>query len=184
MDLIAFIVIALVLSIDSFTVSLASGIVIKRLTLNGVLKIAVLFGFFQAMMPLIGWLSGIGIKSLISDLDHWIAFGLLCLVGFKMVYDSLKGGEEIKNDNPLKTGLLVTLGVATSIDALAIGMSFAFLDVSIFVLIIIIGIITFIMASIGVFLGNRFGKVLDRRVMVVGGIVLVVLGVKILVEHL
>ncbi len=184
MDIVAFIVIALVLSIDSFTVSLASGIVIKRLTLNSVLKIAVLFGFFQALMPLIGWLSGIGIKSLISDLDHWIAFVLLCLVGCKMIYDSVKEEDEITEKNPLKTGLLVTLAIATSIDALAIGMSFAFLDVSIFVLIVIIGIITFSMVSIGVYLGNRFGKVLDRRVMIVGGIVLIGLGVKILVEHL
>lgn len=182
MDIITIIVIAIGLAMDSFSVSVPSGMAIKHLRVSNTLKIAIFFGAFQAIMPLIGWLSGLSLRSFISEVDHWVAFGLLSLIGCKMIYESFKktGRKEI---NPLNVYVLLLLSIATSIDALAVGISFAFLRISI-VAPIIIGIITFLLSFISVFVGKKFGGFFENKIRILGGLILIGIGTKIFLEHL
>ncbi len=171
------------LAMDAFAVSITSGITIKDLRINHALRIAIFFGLFQAVMPIIGWLAGLSLRDLISSVDHWVAFGLLGFIGCKMIYESIKmepGGEKI---NPLNVYVLLILSVATSIDALAVGLSFAFLKISIAVPVVIIGVITFLLSFLGVFVGDRFGHFFENKIELVGGLILIGIGVKILIEH-
>ncbi|TES91955.1 MAG: manganese efflux pump [Candidatus Cloacimonadota bacterium] len=184
MSIITIIFIAFGLAIDAFAVSVTSGITIKNLRINNALKIAVFFGLFQAVMPVIGWLTGLSLRDFISGVDHWIAFGLLSLIGCKMIYESTKIGSSKKEINPLNVYVLLILSIATSIDALAIGVSFAFLQLSIATPVIVIGTVTFLLSFLGVFVGNRFGHFFENKIEIAGGLVLIGIGIKILVEHL
>ena len=184
MDIIIIIFIAFGLAMDAFAVSITSGITIKHLKINNALKIALFFGSFQAFMPLIGWLAGLSLRDFISGVDHWIAFGLLSFVGCKMIYESIKLESGEKKIKPLNAYILVMLSIATSIDALAVGVSFAFLKISIATPVIVIGAVTFLLSFLGVFIGNRFGHFFEKKIEVVGGLVLIGIGIKILIEHL
>jgi putative Mn2+ efflux pump MntP len=184
MDLITVTFIAFGLAMDAFAVSITSGITIKQLRIRNALKIAMFFGAFQAIMPIVGWLAGLSLRDFISGVDHWIAFGLLSLIGCKMIYESIKMESSQKVINPLNIYVLLMLSVATSIDALAVGVSFAFLKVSIITPVIVIGIVTFVLSLLGVFVGDKFGRFFEKKIEIVGGLILIGIGIKILVEHL
>lgn len=184
MDLLTTLIIALGLAMDCFTVSITSGIIIRNLKVRHAVKIALFFGLFQAFMPCIGWLAGVGMKNLITGFDHWIAFGLLVLVGGKMIYESFKIEGAKKESNPLNIYVLLMLSIATSIDALAIGVTLAFLNTLIIMPVVIIGAVTFIVSFLGIYAGNKFGHIFGSKIEAVGGLVLIAIGVKILIDHL
>ena len=184
MEMITVIAIAFGLAMDAFAVSLTSGIAIRHLRIKHALKLAIFFGSFQAIMPLIGWLAGLSLKDFISGVDHWIAFGLLSLIGCKMIYESFKIEPAVRAINPLNVYVLLILSVATSIDALAIGVSFAFLRISIATPIIVIGVVTFLLSFLGTFVGNRFGHFFEKKIEILGGFILIGIGIRILVQHL
>ena len=184
MDTLSTIFIGLGLSMDALAVSITSGASIKGLRVQHALKIALSFGLFQAIMPLIGWLAGLSLRNLISDIDHWIAFGLLTLIGFKMIYESFKLEAAEKKGNPLDGYVLLLLSIATSIDALAVGISFALLKITIASTVAIIGGITFCLCFAGTFVGNKVGHFFENKLEIAGGLVLVGMGIKILIEHL
>lgn len=184
MDFLAVLLIAIGLAMDAFAVSIARGIALKKLRVHHALIIAAFFGLFQALMPVLGWLAGLGLKDFISEIDHWIAFGLLSLIGINMILESRrleKAEEPIKG---LSLQVLFVLAVATSIDALAVGLSFAFLKISIATPALIIGAITFGLSFSGVYIGNRIGHLLESKIEVIGGLILIGIGIKILLEHL
>ena len=178
------VIIAVGLAMDAFAVSITSGITIKRLHINHALKIALFFGLFQAIMPIIGWLAGLSLRDYISAIDHWIAFGLLSFIGCKMIYESITVQSSKKEINPLNVYVLLVLSIATSIDALAVGISFAFLKVSIVTPVIIIGTVTFLLSYLGVYIGDRIGHFFENKIEIAGGILLIGIGIKILVEGL
>ncbi len=184
MELIILILIAIALAMDAFAVSISSGIILKEVKLQHALKIAFFTGFFQAFFTFLGWLGGTYIAYLISDIDHWIAFSLLFLIGSKMIYESRKDSEEEKTFNPLKYRVLLLLGIATSIDAFAIGLSFAVLKIPILIPSILIGIVAFGFSVLGVLIGNKVGQIFGNRVEILGGIILIGIGLNILIEHL
>jgi len=184
MDIFTIILIAFGLSMDALAVSVTSGITIKRLKVNNALRIALFFGGFQAFMPIIGWLAGLSLLDFISGVDHWVAFGLLAFIGCKMIYESVKMKSGREESNPLSLYVLLVLSVATSIDALAVGLSFAFLQISIATPVIVIGTVTFLLSLLGVFAGNRFGHFFENKIEIVGGFILIGIGIKILMEHL
>lgn len=184
MDAMTIIAIAFGLAMDAFAVSITSGITIKRLKINNALKIALFFGLFQAIMPLVGWLAGLSLRGFIAEIDHWIAFGLLSFIGCKMIYESITVQSSEKQINPLNIYVLLMLSVATSIDALAVGVSFAFLKISIVTPVMVIGTITFVLSFFGVFVGNRIGHFFENKIEIAGGLILIGIGVKILLEHL
>lgn len=174
------------LSMDAFAVSICKGLGMSKLNKKQAVVIALYFGGFQALMPLIGWLLGIRFQQYITAVDHWIAFILLAIIGGKMIYEAVKGEEEeieVK-DAPLDHKELVVLAIATSIDALAVGITFAFLDTPILPAIAIIGITTFIISAIGVAAGNFFGSKYKNKAEIAGGLILILIGLKILLEHL
>lgn len=169
---------------DAFAVSVTSGLTIKKLHINNALKIATFFGMFQAIMPVIGWSAGLGFRGFISGVDHWIAFGLLSLIGFKMIFESRAMDSDKKSTDPLNIYTLLILSVATSIDALAVGLSLSLLNISIINPSIIIGVTTFMFSFAGVYIGKRAGHFFEKKIETAGGIILIVIGVKILIEHL
>jgi len=184
MNVLSIVLIAIGLAMDAFAVSITTGIVLRKNMLKNSLIIAGYFGFFQALMPLIGWFVGLQFKEYIEKIDHWIAFLLLGFIGFKMIYEAVKErGEQEEAIDPLNKKTLLFLAIATSIDALVVGVSFAFLEVSIASSIIIIGIITFIICFIGVYLGKKFGQLFKSKAELFGGALLVLIGFKILIEH-
>jgi putative Mn2+ efflux pump MntP len=176
--------IAVGLAMDSFAVSITNGIAMKNTGINYALRIAMFFGLFQAGMPIIGWLAGLGVIEFISGFDHWAAFSLLCMIGGRMIYESTKIEPKKTEAKIQSISVLLMLSIATSIDALAVGLSFAFLEVAIVIPIIVIGTITFLLSFVGVFVGNRFGGFLGKRIETVSGLVLIGIGIKILAEHL
>jgi len=169
---------------DSFAVSVTSGLMIKKVNLSGFLKFCFVLALFQAMMPVIGWLLGKELKVYIESSDHWIAFSLLLLIGGKMIWEGSKKGEKKKKFDPLNNIILLGLGLATSIDALVVGLSFGFLDVTIIYPVLIIGITTFVITVCGLFLGGKLHKGVNLRIEIFGGIVLIGIGIKILIQHL
>jgi putative Mn2+ efflux pump MntP len=183
MDVISTVILACGLSMDALAVSICSSLALDEIKWKHALTFGLFFGIFQAGMPLIGWLAGIGFRSLIKDIDHWIAFGLLLLIGGKMVVESFKKECRTK-PNPLSLHVLLGLSVATSIDALAAGVSFGFLNLNIFTVITIIGVITFTLSTLGARIGKRLGCHFGERVELLGGIILVGIGTKILIQHL
>jgi putative Mn2+ efflux pump MntP len=175
--------IALGLAMDCFAVSVSRGIAADKDRLRNALALAVSFGAFQAVMPFLGWQMGVGLIDLISGIDHWIAFGLLAVVGVKMMHESRKDEAE-KVCKPLSLSLLLMLSFATSIDAFAVGLSFAFLKIDIMMAALLIGVVSFFLAFAGFYLGCRAGKLCGSRAELAGGILLICIGVKILMEHL
>ena len=176
-------VIAVGLSMDAFAVSICKGLSVRRLKPRHNLICGLYFGGFQALMPVIGWLLGRQFESLIKSIDHWIAFALLVLIGANMIREAVKNEEENLNDS-FSPKTMLPLAVATSIDALAVGVTFAFLYVSIVPAVSMIGATTFILSAVGVKIGNVFGAKYKSKAELVGGIVLIAMGVKILIEHL
>ena len=180
---ITILLIALGLAMDSFSVAIANGLATKTFQVTKAIKIGTFFGFFQAIMPVIGWYAGVHVIDLIADYDHWVAFFLLAFIGSKMIYESIKK-ESDSFVSSLSFKVLIILSVATSIDALAVGLSLSLLQVSIIVPAVVTGVVTFLLSFFGVYLGGRFGSVLKSRVESLGGIILVAIGLKILLEHL
>jgi putative Mn2+ efflux pump MntP len=184
MDIVTILLIAFGLAMDTFAVSIATGITTdakhKR---RNALVMASFFGGFQMLMPLIGWAVGLSLQNIIVGIDHWIAFGLLTVIGGKMIYDSTKKETE-SNTSVLRIATLVTLAVATSIDALMVGLSFAFLQISIVVPIVVIGVVTFSLSVAGFIFGHMLGQIFEHRIKIVGGLVLIAIGLKILIDHL
>lgn len=176
------------LSMDAFAVSICKGLGMKRLNMKQALVIGLFFGGFQALMPLIGWALGTQLADFITPIDHWIAFVLLVVIGGKMLLDAFRGGDEEEAGEPKDTSLdfkeLLMLAIATSIDALAVGITFAFLGVNIVCAIVIIGVTTFVLSVGGVAVGHAFGARYEKGATIAGGIVLILIGCKILLEHL
>jgi putative Mn2+ efflux pump MntP len=183
MDLFAVVFIAVGLAMDAFAVSIAKGIVIERKRRESAFLLASFFGGFQMLMPAVGYFAGLSFREIIMGVDHWIAFGLLAIIGSKMIYDSGRKETE-KEEATLKIHTLVTLSVATSIDALMVGLSFAFIQTSILEPILAIGLITFSLSFIGFFFGCGIGRVFGNRIKIVGGLILIIIGVQIFLEHL
>jgi putative Mn2+ efflux pump MntP len=183
MNLITIILIAVGLAMDAFAVSVASGIAIKRQRLRNAFKFGIFFGSFQVIMPVVGWLAGLRLKDFVMNIDRWIAFGLLVFIGCKMIYESFKL-EEKEEAASYGLNTMLLLSVATSMDALAVGLSFAFLGVSITTPVIIIGVVTFMLSFLGIFIGESIGHFFERKLEALGGLVLIGIGIKILLEHL
>jgi putative Mn2+ efflux pump MntP len=184
MNLISIFIIALGLAMDAFAVSIVSGVTIQRMHIRHALKIAVFFGGFQALMPLLGWLCGSWATEYVQVFDHWVAFGLLLAIGAKMIHESFQMKENDSQKDPLNIYILFGLAVATSIDAFAVGLTFSFLTGTILAPILIIGVITFALSFAGTYLGDRFGHLFENKIEIAGGLILIGMGVKILIEHL
>lgn len=176
------------LSMDAFAVSICKGLGMKRLNMKQALVIGLFFGGFQALMPFLGWALGTQLADLITPIDHWIAFILLAVIGGKMLLDAFRGGDEDEaaeaKDAKLDLKELFMLAIATSIDALAVGITFAFLGVDIVFAIAVIGLTTFVISVAGVAVGHAFGARYEKGATIVGGVVLILIGLKILLEHL
>lgn len=175
--------IALALAMDAFAVALGAGILLDPLTGRHLFRLGFHFGLFQALMPILGWLAGRTVQHLIAAYDHWIAFGLLAFVGGKMLYEALHGDDESPNSDPTRGLSLVMLSIATSIDALAVGLTLAMLDVSIWTPALVIGLVAGTLTVAGMLLGRRVGILWGKRVEICGGLVLLGIGLKILLEH-
>lgn len=183
MNYIEIILIAVSLAADAFAVAICKGLSMKKIDINKSIIVGLYFGIFQGLMPIIGYLLGTTFKDLITSIDHWVAFVLLCSIGLNMIRESFSKEEDNCNDQvDLKT--MLPLSIATSIDALAIGITFAFLKVNIIVSSSIITITTFILSVIGVILGDKFGNKYKSKAEFIGGLVLILMGIKILLEHL
>lgn len=182
MDIITLFSLAVGLSMDAFAVSVCKGLAMKKLTVKKMIIVGLWFGGFQALMPVIGYMLGVQFKSRITAIDHWIAFLLLGIIGLNMIRDSRSEEEESASDSLAVKDMLI-LAVATSIDALAVGITFAFLNVNIFRAVSFIGVITFILSITGVKAGNVFGTRYKAKAELAGGIILILLGFKILLEH-
>ena len=185
MNILTIIVIAVGLAMDAFAVSIATGAAYKKLRANHAFRIAFAFGSFQAVMPVIGWLAGLTLREIIKNYDHWAAFILLVLIGGKMIYESFKIKSAQKKTDMLSTTMILTLALATSIDALAVGIAFSFLLAgSLAVAVIIIGMITFVLSYAGFYIGKRFGHFFETGIEAIGGFILIAIGAKILLQHL
>ena len=199
MNIVSIIFTAIALAMDAFAVSITKGMTLKSLSKGIAIKIALFCGVFQAAMPLIGWILGIGFQDHIKAIDHWVALILLSILGGKMIYEFYKGRKEEKDEvndaeievsttlesdkDELSNKELTTLAIATSIDALAVGISFAFLDVNIILSSLIIGVITFIICFIGVIAGKKIGGLFKDYAELIGGIILIIIGINIFNEH-
>ena len=187
MGLLELFLIAVGLSMDAFAVSVCKGLGMHRVNYAHALVIALFFGVFQGLMPVIGWLVGSAFAVYVTAVDHWIAFALLAFVGGKMLWDAFHDeGEEEDETVTHKLNLreLFMLAIATSIDALAVGISFSFLQIDIVAAALIIGCTTFVLSLVGVVVGNRFGARFEKPSQIAGGVVLIAIGLKILLEHL
>ncbi len=186
MNLFLVIPVALALAMDAFAVSIGLSVRPGGLKMSQRLRLAVFFGFFQFLMPLVGWLAGQEVLDYMRDVDHWVAFGLLFVVGGKMMAESFRNQDmkKKKPGDPTIGVTLIMLSIATSIDAFAVGLSFAAIQQKILFPSIIIGVVAFVMTIIGTKLGPVFGKIAGKRAEFCGGIVLIFIGTKILVEHL
>lgn len=184
MELATIIFIAVGLAMDAFAVSIVTGSVCCELHVRHALRMALFFGAFQAMMPIIGSLAGLGLREHISAYDHWIAFGLLAFVGGKMIYESFTIESAEKNLDPTNLMTLLTLSVATSIDALAVGVTLSLLATSIVLAVTIIGVVTFGLSYAGIEIGKRCGHFFESKIEILGGLILIAIGLRILLTHL
>ncbi|MBR5134630.1 MAG: manganese efflux pump [Clostridia bacterium] len=189
MQLWELLLIAVGLSMDAFAVAVCKGLNMRRLSISQMLLIALFFGGFQALMPLVGWFVGSQFASFIEGFDHWVAFGLLAFLGGKMLFEAIKGDDEDEccscQGEKVKLSELTLLAVATSIDALAVGITFALLpDTNITLSVILIGVVTFVLSAVGVIIGNKCSARFEKKAEIAGGAILILLGVKILLEHL
>ena len=174
------------LSMDAFAASICKGLNMRRLSAKNMLIIGLFFGGFQALMPAVGWILGKQFEVYITSVDHWVAFALLAFIGGKMIYDVFHGDEDgccNEKTDKLDMKEVLTLAVATSIDALAVGISFAFLQVEILKAVSVIGVITFVLSAVGVAVGNMFGAKHEKNATLAGGIILILIGLKIQLEH-
>lgn len=185
MELITLILLSIGLSVDSFAVSVSTGVIISEITFRKATRIAFSLAIFQAVMPLIGWVIGTRIESFVKNFDHWLAFGLLAIIGGKMIVESLKTHQEDgKKQNPLELKVLLGMSLATSIDALVVGISFGFIKVDLWLATFIIGFTTFVFSMLGILFGKKIGGQFGKKMEIVGGIVLILIGAKILLDHL
>ena len=184
MGLVEIILIAVGLAMDAFAVSICKGLSMKKMDWKKAIIVGLYFGLFQGGMPVIGYLLGVGFEESIKFIDHWIAFGLLAFIGGNMIKEALSKKEDDEVDDKVDFKTMVVLAIATSIDALAVGVTFAFLNVNIILAVSLIALITFIISCIGVKLGNVFGDKYEKKAELAGGIVLILIGLKILLEHL
>lgn len=186
MDIITLLGISIALSMDAFSASICKGLATRKFSLRTALLCAVWFGSFQALMPLIGYFLGNQFEHFITKIDHWVAFGLLFLLGANMIREAMSGNDDEQDGSCACTGVktMFLMAVATSIDALAVGVSFAFLKVNIWKSVLVIGVTTFLFSFFGVKIGNVFGSRYSKTAEIVGGVILIMLGIKILVEHL
>ena len=183
MDLAVILLTGLALSMDAFTVSVSKGMTLKNLTTSLGIKIALSFGIFQGIMPFLGWFLGVSFEKYIVAIDHWIALILLTYLGFNMIKGFFEKDEVEENKSYLTNKELFVLSIATSIDALAVGVTFAFLNIDIIPICVSIGVITFLVCFIGVLIGKKIGSVFKNYAQIVGGIILVLIGLNILNEH-
>lgn len=183
MTFISILLIAIAVSFDAMAVAAANGAHHHKISFSKAVKIAFFFGFFQLFMPLIGWVLGVGLQQIIATLDHWIAFILLAILGIKMIIESFNTEGEKKIDiHSLK--ILLFLSIATSIDALIVGITFALLPVNIWLAVGVIGLTTFVLSLVSIYIGRKCGEYWGKKAEIVGGIILVIIGIKILVTHL
>ena len=183
MGIIELVILSIGLAMDAFAVAVCKGLSMSKMKWKNAIVIGLYFGFFQGFMPVIGYLLGVNFQEKISNIDHWIAFILLGIIGINMIKEALSKDCEKQNDS-VKFKDMIVLAIATSIDALAIGITFAFLKVSVVLAVTLIGVITFAISVIGVKIGNIFGDKYEKKAELVGGLILILLGVKILLEHL
>lgn len=181
---ITFLLLGIGLSFDSFAVSVSCGLMKREIRFRQALVVATSLAIFQAGFPVIGWFLGGAVKNLIATFDHWVAFGLLALIGGKMILEGTKKEEALKTFDPFKFSVLIGLSVATSIDALVVGLSFGFLEMEILFPIVVIGIVTFFASMLGMLFGKRVSAQRSHQSLIIGGIILVLIGAKVLVEHL
>ncbi len=184
MDSIDLLIIAISLTFDTFAVSVSTGIIYRKIQFWKAFRIALVLGLFQAAMPVVGWGTGSLFTNYFSQYDHWVAFGLLTLIGVKMIIESLKHEDERKDFNPFKFRILVIIAIATSIDALVVGVTFAFIKINILYAFLIIGFTTFLVAMLGMLFGKNAGHKLGKKAEVIGGLMLIGIGTKVLIEHL
>ncbi|MBW2690174.1 MAG: manganese efflux pump [Deltaproteobacteria bacterium] len=184
MDAITLLGLALALAMDAFAVALGTGTVLARLTGRHLFRLGFHFGLFQALMPVIGWLAGQTVVQWVSSWDHWLAFSLLALVGGRMIYEACSDEEKTDGRDPTKGLSLILLSIATSIDALAVGFSLSIIGVSIWMPALVIGLVAGVLTVIGMLMGGRIGARWGSRVEILGGLVLIAIGTRILIEHL
>jgi len=184
MDWLSLLALAVALAMDAFAVSLAAGSVLQPVTFRHCFRLGFHFGLFQGLMPILGWLAGMTVQSFIAAWDHWIAFGLLAYIGWRMIHEALSDEDDRPATDPSRGMTLVMLSIATSIDALAVGLTLAMIEVTIWLPALVIGVVACLFSVVGVLLGHRIGAVWGKRVEVVGGLVLVAIGTKILVSDL
>jgi putative Mn2+ efflux pump MntP len=184
LDALTIFLIAVGLAMDAFAVSITNGITTQNNRRKYALLTAVSFGGFQMLMPTIGYFAGLSLESVITQVDHWVAFGLLAFIGSKMIYDAVKKDGDEKTQDNLKLHTLLTLSIATSIDALMVGLSFAFLQTSILWPVLIIGVVTFLLSLTGFFCGCHLGRLFGNKIKILGGLILIAIGLRILLEHL
>ncbi len=183
MELITLLALALGLSFDTFAVSLSCGLVQTRIHFWHAVKVAFIMAIFQGGLPLAGYYLGVSFRGIIEPLDHWLAFGLLFLLGVRMIYEGFNNDGSEANRDITKMTILIVMGISTSIDAFVVGISLGFLDADIWISAIVIGIITFLASMIAIRLGKSVGGKLGLRVEVAGGLILILIGIKILIEH-
>ena len=183
MGIIEILLTSLGLAMDAFAVSICKGLSMKKFDIKKGLIIGMYFGLFQGLMPLIGYLLGSAFQDVITSIDHWIAFVLLGLIGFNMLKEGLSKECDVVNDK-VNFKEMLPLAIATSIDALAVGITFAFLKVNIIISVLSIGLITFVMSFIGSKIGNKVGCKYQKKAQIMGGVILIIIGLKILIEHL
>jgi putative Mn2+ efflux pump MntP len=181
---IVFLLIGIGLSFDSFAVSVSCGLMKQEIKFRQAVLVAGSLAFFQALFPVIGWFFGTKINNMISSVDHWIALGLLSVIGIKMIIEGIKPEGQLKKFDPFNLRVLIGLSVATSIDALVIGFTFGFLEVNILYPVIVIGGVTFIAAMLGMLFGKNIPAKRSHQSLILGGIILVAIGIKIVIEHL
>ncbi|MFC1991542.1 manganese efflux pump MntP family protein [Chloroflexota bacterium] len=176
--------IALGLSADCFAVALSGSVSMGSVSLIQKLRTSLTFGFFQALMPVLGWLAGRTVVNLIADYDHWVAFSLLAFIGIKMIWESTRNKENHNKIDITRGFILLTLAVATSIDALAVGLTFAFLEVSIALASSVIGIVAFIVTMLSFAIGRKAGELIGKRAETIGGVILIIIGLRVLLTHI
>jgi manganese efflux pump family protein len=184
LDIVTLLGLAIALAMDAFAVALGTALSLPVLTGRHLFRLSWHFGLFQALMPILGWIAGMSIQKWIVNFDHWIAFGLLGFIGGRMLWEAIHKEERVNRGDPTRGWSLVILSVATSIDALAVGLTLAMLDVSIWFPSLIIGLVAGVLTTVGMLLGRRLGGRYRAKVEIMGGLILIGIGVKILVEHL
>jgi manganese efflux pump family protein len=184
MDLLTVLLIAIGLGIDAFSVAIGIGAANSKKSWAPILRLSLAFGLFQFVMPLIGWLAGLTVVEIIAAFDHWIAFALLVLIGGKMIWEGFGKESDVQKADQTRGWPLLLLSIATSIDALAVGFSFSVLKTPVLLPSVIIGMVCFLMTAVGMIFGKGLARIFGRKVEILGGLVLIGIGVKILMEHI